>query len=244
MDLAAPFLSSLVTLSCNPTQVLAGRSRHSGSKNSRRARSGFAFLLLTLFFCVGAASSLVAQTNVPIEEIPPLLPPRGELPPSFSEQYGLWLVLGGVFLLAAVAAAIWFLTRPKPARMIPPAIEARAYLEALCQRTEDGSVLMRVSQVLRHYLAAAFEMPQEELTTTEFCQALSRVEQVGPNLSSDVARFLKQCDIRKFAPAPASLNIPKVEAVPQAFKLIDEAEVRLAQIREAAVVAPPITLNG
>ncbi len=198
----------------------------------------FAYIILPLLFF---AVPSFAQTNaVSGEEIPPLLPPRTEMPPSFGEQYGLWLILAGIFVLVLVCGAIWFLTRPKPARIIPPAVEARTALEPLRQQREDGAVLTRVSQVLRRYVAEAFGMPQEERTTAEFCQALARVEHVGPDLSKDVSRFLKECDIRKFAPAPASSTVPAVGAVPHAFKLIDQAEARLAQLRQAAAATPPV----
>jgi hypothetical protein len=83
-------------------------------------------------------------------------------------------------------------------------------------------------------------MPHEELTTTEFCQELERAEQVGPELSTEVTRFLKECDIRKFAPAATSRSTGPARAVPHAFNLIDHAEARLAQIREAEAAAPPV----
>jgi hypothetical protein len=187
------------------------------------------------------ARSAFSQTNaVSGEEIPPLRPLRGEMPPSFTEQYGLWLLFGGIFALILVCVIIWLLTRPKPPRTIAPAVEARSALEALRQRAEDGAVVMRVSQTLRRYLAAAFEMPPEELTTTEFCQALTHARRVGPELSTDVARFLRECDMRKFAPSFLPSTAPALGAVQQALKLIDEAEARLTQLRQAATVAPPV----
>jgi len=209
----------------------------------RAAVSDFGFLLLPVCFYIFAAGSLVAQTNLAAEEIPPLLPPRGELPPSFGEQYGLWLIPGGLFALLLVGGVVWFFTRPKPAPVIPAAVEARARLEALRQRREDGTVLVRVSQILRHYLIAAFEMPQEEFTTTEFCQALARVEHVGPDLSTKVTAFLRQCDFRKFAPAASSKEAAG-QAVPEAFNIIEQTEARLIQVRQAAVAAPPLLSNG
>lgn len=201
--------------------------------------SDFGFWLVVVFQ-IFVVCPLLAQTNVVSgDEIPPLLPPRAEMPPSFEEKYGVWLILGGILLVVLLCGAIWVLTRPKPAKMIPPAVQARAALEPLGQRPEDGVVLTRVSQVLRRYVSAAFEITQDELTTTEFCQALGHVEQVGPGLSSELARFLQECDRRKFAPGSPSSTVAPLGAVDRASKFIDQAEGRLAQIREAAAATPP-----
>lgn len=198
-------------------------------------------LWLACFVLRALAPAALAQTNgAPDEEIPPLLPPRGEMPPTFGEQYGVWLVLAGIVAFLLVCGAVWFLLRPRPATVIPPAAQARTELEQLRQKPEDGAVLTRVSQVLRRYVAAAFGLTPEERTTAEFCNALGSVEEVGPELSSDLTRFLKECDIRKFAPASTLSTIEPVGAVPHAFNLIDEAEARLAQLEQAAAASPPV----
>ncbi len=172
-----------------------------------------------------------ATNSLSPEAIPPLRPPRPEIPPTFWEQYGLWVVLGAILLLALVSAAAWFLTRPKPPVIVPPELQARQALEPLRQQAEEGAVLSRVSQVLRHYLAAAFSLPPGELTTTEFCHVLSDQAQAGPELSASVAEFLRQCDQRKFSPTPPA---PPLGAVAQALQLIDHAEARRAALARAA----------
>ena len=49
------------------------------------------------------------------DDIPPLRPPHAELPPTFWEQHGLWVIVAGSrSLLALVGAAVWCLLRPKP----------------------------------------------------------------------------------------------------------------------------------
>src|SRR6516162_4252211 len=63
--------------------------------------------------------ALAATNSSDADEIPPLSPPRGEIPPGFWEQYGAWAVLGGAVLLVAVLFFIWRLTRPKPPIIVP-----------------------------------------------------------------------------------------------------------------------------
>ena len=65
-------------------------------------------------------------------------------------------------LLALVALAVWWLTRPKPPVVVPPEVQARQALEPLRQQAEDGAVLSQVSQILRHYVSAAFALPPGE----------------------------------------------------------------------------------
>jgi hypothetical protein len=181
--------------------------------------------------CVLAPMSVFAITNAtPRDEIPPLRPPQGEIPPSFWEQHGAAVVVGCLVALALVGAAIWFLTRPKPRVVVPPEIQARRALEALAKRPEDGAVLSAVSQVVRRYVATAFALPLEELTTTEFCRAIADHEGLGPELAAAVGEFLRRADERKFAPSPP---LPPLGAVSHALELIELAENRRAQLRQA-----------
>jgi len=199
-------------------------------------RAGCASLLLGIRICTSAACllaltlSLSAASPAPTDDIPPLRPPHAEILPGFWEQYGLWVTIFGLLLLALLAAAAWFLTRPGPPVVVPPEVQARAVLEPLRQQPEDGALLSRVSQVLRHYVAAAFDLPAGELTTSEFCRAIDGHARIGPEISAAVSEFLRQCDQRKFS---LPLSAPPLSAVPQALKLIE-----LAQARRLAV-APP-----
>jgi len=181
-----------------------------------------------------AAAAVSAADGAGPESIPPLRPPRGEISPTFWEQYGVWVVLGGVLLAAVLGVAIWFLVRPKPPEPVPPQAAARRALESLSQQPEDGALLTRVSQVLRRYFAAAFGLPEVELNTTEFCRALAGNDQLGPELSTAVADFMRECDRRKFAPAPPAPQAPPLHAVSQALALVETAEAR-----RVPQVAPP-----
>jgi len=176
--------------------------------------------------------ALAAATNaIDPDAIPPLRPPQAEIPPTFWEQHGLWVVIVGILLLALSCVAAWFLTRPKPPVVVPPEVQARQALEPLRQQPEDGALLSRVSQILRHYVAAAFGLPPGELTTAEFCRAIDGHTPIGPELSDAFSKFLRLCDQDKFAP-PAP--VPPLGAVAQALKLIDQAQTRRFDLAQFA----------
>ncbi|MDD5141634.1 MAG: hypothetical protein PHY43_15405 [Verrucomicrobiales bacterium] len=174
-----------------------------------------------------AAFPLKGQTNA----LPPLLPPYGELPPTFWEQHATLVVATGLGIIAAIAFGLWLAFRPKPKVIIPPEVQARQALELLRQQPEDGVVLSRVSQVVRNYFIAAFQLAPGEHTTTEFHRALSGHEQIGAELSTAAAGFLRGCDDRKFSTAT---SLVPLDAVNQALGLVALAEQRRAQLRQLA----------
>ena len=184
--------------------------------------------LATLF----AASSVFAATNAaPRDEDLMLSPPHAELPPTFWEQYGAWAVLAAVALLALGSFVVWWWLRPKPPVVLPIAIQVRQELALLGQRSEDGQALSQVSRVLRRYVVAAFELPSDELVTSEFSRVLARHEKIGPELAAAVGEFLRRCDEHKFAPfRPAA----PLGAAARALELVELGEVRRAQLREMA----------
>jgi hypothetical protein len=178
------------------------------------------------------ATRLFAATNlVSADDIPPLRPPRGELAPTYWEQHGAWpFVLGAVGVLLA-GAVVWLLLRPRPAAPVPPAVAAHRALDPLANQPENGIVLSRISQVVRRYFSAAFDLPPGELTTAEFSRELEGRRQVGAALSTAVHAFLRECDRRKFAPSPPPAPLG---AAGLATRLIDQAEARRAAAEQAA----------
>jgi len=140
------------------------------------------------------------------------------------------LIVSGVILLGLICAGIWFMRRARPQVIVPPEVQVRAALESIAGQPETGAVLSTVSQSLRHYITAAFNLPLEELTTTEFCELISRNESIGLQLATAIAEFLRRGDQRKFA---ISTDSQPLEAVPQAFKIIEMSEARRAAIRRA-----------
>ncbi len=195
--------------------------------------SDFGLRTLGLALSLFAAQPLLATTNnsnAP-EAIPALRPPHAEIPATFWDQYSAWVILAGVLVAALVGLAIWFFTRPKPPVVVPPEVLARRVLEPLRQQVEDGALLSRVSQVLRHYVAAAFDLAPGELTTAEFCRAITGHPLIGPELSAALSAFLRLCDQDKFSP-PAP--VPPLSAVAQALKLIDQAQARRLALAQSA----------
>ena len=192
-------------------------------------------IILWLAFCLLAFSVPGADTNSGLDVIPPLRPPQPEIAPSFWEAHGWLVVLGGGAVLALAAVIAWWLNRPKPPVAVAPAAQARRSLEPLRRQPEDGLLLSRVSQILRHYIAATFALPAGELTTTEFCYAITTHAGIGPQLAGALATFLRDCDERKFAASPPT---PPLEAVAQALRFVAEAEARRASLAQPSAGNP------
>lgn len=195
-----------------------------------------------IIYVVTSILALAAGTNDG-PELPSssLRPPRGEILPTFWEQYGLWVMLGAVFAVGVFATLVWLLARPRPPVPIPPAVRAREELEPLMQKPEEGILLSQISQTLRRYLAAVFPLPPGELTTTDLSQLIVQNEKIGPELGGEVIEFLRACDLRKFAPGPPPAPL---EAVSRAFGLIDRAEKRLAELNHATQRSADSESNG
>ncbi len=167
------------------------------------------------------------KTNAPSA----LLPPYGELPPTFWEQHATSVSFAGIGILALVAFGLWLLFRPKPKIVIPPEAEAKRTLTALRQQPEDGAALASISQAVRNYFIAAFRLPPGEFTTAEFSGLLAGHEQIGPELSTATLTLLHECDDRKFSTAT---NQALMNAADQALQLVAQAEQRRTQLRQLA----------
>jgi hypothetical protein len=198
--------------------------------------SDFGFRALFAASSLLAAQPLLSAATDANDEIPPLRPPHAEIPPSFWDQYSFWVILAAILVIALAGVAVWLLTRPKPPVMVPPEVVARIALEQLRHQPEDGLLLSRVSQILRHYIVTAFGMPPGELTTAEFCRAIASHEQVGPALAAALSDFLRLCDHDKFSPPTP---VPPLNAAARALKLIDLSQARASALAHAAANLPP-----
>ena len=174
--------------------------------------------ILFLPFAVTAA-----DTNDPSA----LAPAYGEIPPTFWEQHGTTIIVASLVFVVLATLLIWKLLQPKPPVVIPPEVLAREALAKLQGQSEDGKLLSEVSQILRHYVAAVFDLPSGELTTTEFLTAVARHEKIPIDLGETVCGFLRECDVRKFSPANAAAPI---NAVARALEFISLAEKRRAEL--------------
>ena len=128
-----------------------------------------------------AFSGLLLLAQTPTNALPALAPPYGEIPPTFWERHGTVILVAGIALIALAVLILWKLFQPKPPVILPPEVLAREALSKLLDQPEDGRLLSNVSQILRRYVIAAFELPAAELTTTEFCAALAASEKIDRN---------------------------------------------------------------
>jgi len=188
-----------------------------------------------LLFPIVSPAADTNTNSAALDELPPLHPPRPEIQPTYWERNAVWIIGASFIFVTGVGALVWRLTRPKPEEVLTPQERARRELGLLRQLPEDGVVLSRVSQVLRRYYGEVFGLPSIELTTAEFCGAISGLEAVGSELTGVMSDFLRRCDQRKFAPAPPPSPF---EAVEQAFKLIERAEERRAQCLAKEAASP------
>lgn len=156
--------------------------------------------LFPLFLVSIQSVSGQSETNA----LPTLLPPHGQIQPTFWEQHGKAVIAGSFIVLALAASVIWRILKPRPQPILPPAIAAREALAKCRARPEDGNVLSEVSRLLRRYVGAVFEFPRGEFTTAEFCRELECSEKIAPELKHAISDFLRACDERKFSPAISS----------------------------------------
>jgi hypothetical protein len=154
-----------------------------------------------------------ASTNA----LPALAPPYGEIPPTLWERHGTMILVAGTAVIALAVLILWKIFRPKPPVILPPEVLAREALTKLLRQPEDGKLLSNVSQILRRYVIAAFELPAAELTTTEFCAALAASEKIGTEPAQAISDFLRACDERKFSTSPAAAPL---NAATRALELV------------------------
>ena len=170
-----------------------------------------------LFLAVASDLTIHAQTN----DLPTLIPAYGEIPPTFLEQHKAIVIIGVCAFLMLAALVAWKIFNPKPAPVLPPGKNARDALAKLQAQPEDGKLLSEVSQILRRYVGAVFGFPGGEMTTAEFCGAISRHEKTGTKLSGTIASFLRECDVLKFSPKNSETP---VNAVPRALEFVARVE--------------------
>jgi len=173
------------------------------------------------------------------EQLPQLLPPHAELPPTFWELHGTAAVISGLAGLGAIALLVIWLRRTRSVEVTPPPVVARRELEALRGLPEDGALLMKASVIFRRYVIFAWGLPPVEMTSAELRRELeARSGKESPALSAEVDQFFRNCDERKFSPkTPAG----QMGAVATALEMIDRIEAfRTRRVAGPARVPPVI----
>jgi len=198
-----------------------------------KSRTGetVAIFVACLFVLSGAVNGLAA------EPLPLLLPPHGELPPTFWEQYGTLAIISGVAGAAAIALLVIWLRRTRPVQLTPPEVVARRALEALRGVPEDGALLMKVSGIFRRYVIFAWRLSPGEMTSAELRRALAEHPgHFGRELAAEVEDFFRRCDERKFARIPPAGQLVAVEAALNLLGRIETVRTKPAEM----VSKPPV----
>ena len=198
-------------------RILSASKVHCAATTRRYWSQRDQFHLIAAIAAMLSVTARAADTNA----LPALIPAYGEIPPTFWEQNGTVVIIDVIVFLAVAVAVAWEIFRPKPAPVLPPEKTAREALAKLQNQPEDGKLLSEVSQIVRRYVGAVFGFHGGEMTTAEFCAAISRHEKIGTELSGAIAGFLREYDVRKFSPANP---VTPVNAVQRALEIVARVE--------------------
>jgi hypothetical protein len=157
-----------------------------------------------------------------------------------------WFWIGcGVGLLTTTAVAWWLWRRwhrqqaaPPPKPVTPPHQIARAKLrEALALLHEPRPFCILVSDTIRVYLEAQFDLHAPERTTEEFLEELQTSSVLSYEQKQALGAFLTSCDLVKFARyEPTQVELQSIYDA--ALRLVDETQFSPPRL-EPAPVAPP-----
>lgn len=140
-----------------------------------------------------------------LEGLRPLREPR-----DLTTPWGWWLGIG-IGLLVGIGALILVLRHRSTEAAQPRAPEEPPHSRALRQlaelraeqaRLDDRAFAIQVSDILRHYLEAALQLPAPERTTEEFLGELQGSEALSDAQAPALSAFLEACDLAKFARQP------------------------------------------
>jgi hypothetical protein len=182
---------------------------------------------------LGLTARLNAATTP--SDLPALVPAYGELPPTFWQQHQSGIIIG---IFAGLGFAFWLLKvllRPESPVILPPETVARQSLAALQNHPEDGETLVAVAKILRRYISETWNLPEQGLTTTEFCADLAKRPAPDAELATAVTRLLREWDERKFSPAP---TVAPLNAVTRASELIERLVQHEARRAGSGITTP------
>ena len=151
----------------------------------------------------------------------------GELAADSTRRAGrLWLPVT-VAVAALVGVILWLLLRRRrnPERILPPWERALAALNQLRSQLQHHelpleSAWVRLTDLVRNYLEARFQLPVTTRTTVEFLHELDEPDSPLPPPEKRVLRdFMTAADLVKFAKLPPD-EAMILEATQQAEKLV------------------------
>jgi len=150
--------------------------------------------------------TLAVDTTKAFRDIkPPLKAP-------FTWQEAVPYVIGGLAIIALIAAAVYFLRKRKkvvnlqvkPKIVVPPHIEALELLqqlrdEKLWQNGLEKEYHVRVSDIIRNYIERRFGLTALEQTTDEIMRHTRSIDLIDENLRFKLKQILSLSDMVKFA---------------------------------------------
>lgn len=138
-----------------------------------------------------------------------------------------------VMLLIALAAALWllyaliariFFRRPPP--KLPHEIALEELEAARTEHSTGGNIkdyYVRISDAVRRYIEAVFNLKAPEMTTQEFLASLGGSKKFSSEYKALLKTFMEACDLVKFAKyMPARIDIEAV--FDTAKKFIEETK--------------------
>lgn len=116
-----------------------------------------------------------------------------------------WVVFVAAFVgLMIIGFIVWSVARKKPAP-VPPKLPRERALEALEQIEHEIETMtpyrfsIRVSDILRRYVAEQYALPLTRQTSVEFLTELAKSVSFSADDKSLLEDFLNRCDLIKFA---------------------------------------------
>lgn len=154
-------------------------------------------------------------------------PATGKMGPSFLESNLYWLI-GGI---VAVAAIILLLLRKRHIKPKTPYEVAKLRFENAPKIYGDfgpKAYAGEVSQIVRDYIDAVYQIPAPERTTEEFLAIAGQSEHFDGEAKADLEKILKLADIAKFA-RHAFSETEKDQILQSAEKFVEADEQKRRQ---------------
>jgi hypothetical protein len=177
------------------------------SKRASRSCAAVAIgLIATLLAAIPLARPAAADVT-PAEDIRDIRGPKG--------MYPAWLVpalvAGGALLTAGAYAAWRWKRRRRQPRALQPfeiALQSLERIRTLMNPSSVREFSIAISDIVRRYIEAEFEVTATHRTTEEFLHDL--LDSSNASLAAhrvSLAQFLQQCDLAKFAGVGLSRQI-------------------------------------
>jgi hypothetical protein len=147
----------------------------------------------------------------------------GDFLPDPSTPWWIWMLAGLGCLLVLIIIYLIFRKSKSAKQRITQLDKARKQLAQLRQKTDALAphiIAIRISLIIRRYLATAFDDPALFETIEEFSLRESALSQLHPDSREPITRHLTALSQLKYAPKESA----------NAAELIDDAEAILAHI--------------